>query len=252
MRRLSRYAQLLSGPRRSPLFDRHLAYLLVVIAGALNSVGFVAVGLYTSHMTGMTASAADHLMAGDGGLVIAAVSGIASFVLGAMVCTVVFSWGRRRRMSSRYALVLALEGMLMLIIGLLAGRFEGPETEVVLVIPLCFTMGLQNALITRIRDFPVRTTHVTGMITDLAAELGRLVCRDDGPDTRADREKLGVLSLLVALFFLGGIIGTLGYWWLGFGALVVGAVLILAAALPPILRDLRRRRVPAVRARVGA
>ena len=63
----------------------------------------------------------------------------------------------------------------MLVTGLLAGRFEGPETELVLVAPLCFTMGLQNALITKIRDFPVRTTHVTGMVTDIAVELGRIL-----------------------------------------------------------------------------
>lgn len=253
-RQISRYAHLLSGPRRTPLFDRHLAYLLVVIAGALNTVGFVAVGLYTSHMTGMTASGADHLMTGDWRLVQAAALAVASFIVGAIVCTLVFTWGRRRRLSSRYANVLALEGVLMLVTGLLAGRFEGPETELVLVAPLCFTMGLQNALITRIRDFPVRTTHVTGMVTDIAVELGRLLYRSRGAaPVRGDREKLGVLSTLVGLFFLGGIVGTMGYWWMGFGVLIFGAVLILAASLPPILRDfVGRGTAPARRTRVTA
>ncbi|EME36639.1 MULTISPECIES: YoaK family protein [Kocuria] len=237
-RQIYRYAQLLSGPRRTPLFDRHLAYLLVVIAGALNSVGFVAVGLYTSHMTGMTASAADHFMTGDWRLVLAAALAVSSFIVGAIMCTVVFTWGRRRRLSSRYANVLALEGVLMLVTGLLAGRFEGPETELVLVAPLCFTMGLQNALITKIRDFPVRTTHVTGMVTDIAVELGRILYRSrDAAPVRGDREKLRVLTVLVGLFFLGGIVGTLGYWGMGFGALVFGAALILTASLPPIARD---------------
>ena len=110
-------------------------------------------------------------------LVLAAALAVSSFIVGAIMCTVVFTWGRRRRLSSRYANVLALEGVLMLVTGLLAGRFEGPETELVLVAPLCFTMGLQNALITKIRDFPVRTTHVTGMVTDIAVELGRILYR---------------------------------------------------------------------------
>jgi uncharacterized membrane protein YoaK (UPF0700 family) len=235
---LPRYAHLLSGPRRTPLFDRHMAYLLVVIAGALNSVGFVAVGMYTAHMTGMTASAADHVTTGNWGMVFAGVLSILSFVLGAMACTVLFTWGRRRRLSSRYANILALEGILILLIGLFAGTVEGPWYEELLVAPLCFTMGLQNALITKIRDFPVRTTHVTGMVTDIAVELGRLAYRpgSEAPVT-ADREKLGVLSSLVGLFFLGGIIGTIGYSWLGFGSLIFGAGLILLTSLPPVLRD---------------
>lgn len=252
---LHRYAHLLSGPRRTPLADRHMAYLLVVIAGALNSVGFVAVGLYTSHMTGMTASAADHLTAGDWGMVAAGALGLASFVLGAVTCAVLFAWGRRRRLSSRYANVLVLEGLLILGIGLFAGTVEGPWYEEVLVAPLCFTMGLQNALITRIRDFPVRTSHVTGMVTDIAVELGKLAYpgragnREDAMGETADRDKIGVLGALVGLFFLGGVIGTVGHALLGFGSLVFGALLILMAALPPVVRDLRGRSQTARRRR---
>jgi uncharacterized membrane protein YoaK (UPF0700 family) len=253
MTRLLRYAHLLSGPRRTPLFDRHLAYLLVLIAGALNAVGFVAVGMYTSHMTGMVADLAAHAVALDVGLVLAGIMAICSFVLGAVVSTVLYTWGSRQRLSSRYANVLVIEGFLMLVIGLLAGFADERHFERLLVVPLCFTMGLQNALITKIRDFPVRTTHVTGMITDLGVELGRLFYFSRGPEAgrvRADREKLTVLSTLVGLFFVGGLIGASAYWVMGFQTLLVGAVLILLAALPPSIRDLtgrsrKRQPVPA-------
>lgn len=241
-RQIYRYAQLLSGPRRTPLFDRHLAYLLVVIAGALNSVGFVAVGLYTSHMTGMTASGADHFMTGDWRLVLAAALAVSSFIVGAIMCTVVFTWGRRRRLSSRYANVLALEGVLMLVTGLLAGRFEGPETELVLVAPLCFTMGLQNALITRIGAWPIRTTHVTGMVTDIGVELGKILYRN-GPGAAApvvgEPRRVGLLALLVALFFLGGVAGAAGYLWLGFEVVIPVAGVLLLIAHRPLIQDLQ-------------
>ncbi|MCP3426880.1 DUF1275 domain-containing protein [Rothia sp. AR01] len=239
--RVYRYAHLLSGPRRTPLFDRHLAYLLVLIAGALNAVGFVAVGMYTSHMTGMFADLAANTLAFDVGLIVAGVLAICSFVLGAVSSTVLFTWGSRHRLASRYANVLVIEGFLMLFIGLLAGTADQQHYERLLVIPLCFTMGLQNALITKIRDFPVRTTHVTGMITDLGVELGRLLYFSRKPGAcrvRADREKLTVLSTLIGLFLVGGMIGGSAYWLLGFKTLLVGAVLILLAALPPSVRDL--------------
>ncbi|MEX5257431.1 DUF1275 family protein [Kocuria arenosa] len=59
------YLSRVSGPRRSPRYDLHLACLLIFVAGMLNSAGFVAVALYTSHMTGLTATMADHLVDGD-------------------------------------------------------------------------------------------------------------------------------------------------------------------------------------------
>jgi len=37
---------------------------------------------------------------------------------------------------------------------------------------LCFIMGLQNAVITKISHAEIRTTHVTGLVTDVGIELG--------------------------------------------------------------------------------
>ena len=39
---------------------------------------------------------------------------------------------------------------------------------------LLFAMGLQNSLVTRISDAVVRTTHLTGLFTDLGIELSQL------------------------------------------------------------------------------
>ncbi len=116
----------------------------------LNSVGFVAVAFYTSHMTGVGAQVADHLVLGDYYLVGIGLLSIASFVTGAMACAVIFNWGRRRGLRSRYANVLLVEGTLMLVFGLLAEELTVSWRELVFVPVLCFTMGLQNAIITKI------------------------------------------------------------------------------------------------------
>ena len=49
----------LCAPERTVRRNTHLALVLTAIAGILNSVGFVAVATYTSHMTGIVASMAD-------------------------------------------------------------------------------------------------------------------------------------------------------------------------------------------------
>jgi uncharacterized membrane protein YoaK (UPF0700 family) len=239
------WLQAVSGHRRTPERNRHLANLLALIAGVLNSVGFVAVGVYTSHMTGLTASVADHLVLGGSALVAVGAAAIVSFVAGAMACAVVFNWARRRHLRSMYANVLLLEALLILVFGALADLLTWSHRNWLFVTVLCFTMGLQNAIITKISQAQIRTTHLTGMVTDIGIELGKLSFRSRRADlepVHADLHKLRMLSALVVLFFVGGILGAAGYLAAGFSVLLAPAVVLLVAAAPPLVDDLRRGR----------
>lgn len=233
----------LTGAERSTLRNTQLASLLALLAGVLNSVGFVAVSAYTSHMTGLTATVADSLVLGFDDLAWLAVVALVTFVLGAMTCALVFNWGRRRGLHGRYANVLVLEALLILAFGLLAEGLHVSNRAYIFIGVLGFTMGLQNAIITKLSGAQIRTTHVTGMITDIGIELGKLAYRERTADlspVTADARKLGVLVLLVTLFFVGGILGALGYLRFGFPVVVPMAVLLLVLAAPPVLRDVRR------------
>jgi uncharacterized membrane protein YoaK (UPF0700 family) len=196
-------------------------------------------------MTGLTATMADHVVDRDVELLSLGAVGLGSFVAGGIWCVLLFTWGRRRGLGCRFANVVAFEGLLILAFGLTAEAFAREHRDLLSVGVLCFTMGLQNALITKVADVPVRTTHVTGMITDIAIELGKLLYpnRTPGPEpVRADPERLRILSTLVGLFFLGGVAGTLGYLTVGFAFLVPLALLLLVVAYRPVARDLARRR----------
>jgi len=231
-----------AGATRTPRRNRHLANLLAFIAGTLNSVGFVAVSVYTSHMTGLTASVADHIVLRSWGLVRIGLIAIAAFVLGAAACAVLFNWGRRRHHEARYATVLVVEAVLILAFGALADQLTWRHRDLVSVAVLCFTMGLQNAIITKISAAQIRTTHVTGMVTDIGIELGKLAYRSrlaGQPPVTADLPKLGMLAGLVALFFVGGIAGAAGYLAMGFPVLVAPALVLLVVAAPPLVADAR-------------
>ncbi|KQY56286.1 MULTISPECIES: YoaK family protein [unclassified Nocardioides] len=234
----------LTGSERTTVRNVQLASLLALLAGMLNSVGFVAVSAYTSHMTGLTATVADSLVVGFDELAWLAVVALAAFVVGAMTCAVVFNWGRRRDLRGRYANVLVIEALLVLAFGLLAEQLHGPHRAFVFISVLGFTMGLQNAIITKLSGAQIRTTHVTGMITDIGIEIGKAAYRERTPGlppVTADARKLGVLVLLVALFFMGGVLGALGYLRFGFPVVVPMALVLLVVASPPVLQDLRRR-----------
>lgn len=241
------YGRSLTGANRSERGNAHLAFVMAVVAGALNAVGFVAVAIYTSHMTGMTAQVSDHVAAGEWRLILPPGTAIVSFVLGAASTAILFNWMRRRETSGRFAVVLLLEALLILLFGLLANSLDAAGAELLIIAILGYVMGLQNALITKVSGARIRTTHVTGMVTDIGIELGKAAYRNRRPNTPPvthDRDKLRLLVAMVSLFATGGVIGALGYTWIGYPTVIPFAVVLMAAALLPVVDDLRRARRP--------
>jgi len=103
-------------------------------------------------------------------------------------------------------------------------------------------MGLQNAIITKISNAEIRTTHVTGMITDIGIELGRAFYWNRSPSlspVRSDRQHLLLLSILVSLFFIGGALGATAFPHIGFLILLPVAALLAIFTILPITTDLR-------------
>jgi uncharacterized membrane protein YoaK (UPF0700 family) len=209
------YARRLTGHRRTTVANRHLGFALAFVAGATNAGGFLAVHQYTSHMTGIVSAMADNLALGAFGFVSAGVGALLSFLMGAACTAVIVNYARRRQMHSEYALPL-------------------------LFMLLCFIMGLQNALITKISRSEIRTTHITGIVTDIGIELGKLFYWNmsrtvERRKVEADRGRLKLLSLLVACFFLGGLVGAIGFKRIGYFSTVPLAFLLsLLAIVPPI------------------
>ena len=110
---------------------------------------------------------------------------------------------------------------------------------------LCYVMGLQNALVTKISNAEIRTTHVTGLVTDLGIELGRMVywnrtVQAAAPLVRANRAKLRVLASLIAAFALGGVVGAMGFKYVGYVSTVPLALLLLVVSAAPLFRRLPR------------
>ncbi|MGX6998480.1 YoaK family protein [Caballeronia sp. KNU42] len=233
-------------PQRTDQNNRRLGRWLAFIAGAANAGGFLAVGQYTSHMSGIVSALGDNLAVGDFGLVIAGLSSLAAFTTGAATSAILINWGRRRRAQSEYALPLMLEAVLLLVFGLLGSNLENNRF---LFVPatvglLCYVMGLQNAIITKISKAEIRTTHLTGIVTDIGIELGKLFywnVSESGPGVtavRADRSRLRLLASLLGMFFIGGLAGALGFKYVGFISTLPLSAMLVVLAVVPLLDDL--------------
>ena len=242
---LAVYLRRLLGSRRTRSGNRQLGLILAGVAGAINAGGFLAVQQYTSHMTGIVSSMADNLVLGAYSLVLSGLGGLLCFLLGAICSAMLVHYARRRRRHSEFALPLLLEALLLLGFGLLGARLSSIEGLFVplTVMLLCFIMGLQNALITKLSRAEIRTTHITGIVTDIGIELGKLLYWNRHGEqfgrVQVDRQRLQVLSLLALYFFMGGIAGAFGFNRLGYVSTLPLALLLISLALVPMLDDLR-------------
>jgi uncharacterized membrane protein YoaK (UPF0700 family) len=232
--------------QRSPEANLRLGLVLSFVAGATNAGGFLAVGRYTSHMTGIVSSIADDLILGQLGLALAGITCLMAFVLGAMCTAIMVNWGLRQHLHSSYSLPLMLESFALLVFGLFGAAItaHSPIFMPMTVVLLCFIMGLQNAVITKISKAEIRTTHITGLVTDMGIELGKMlyINRLQGSTpVQVNRDRLRVQGTLVAGFLTGGLLGAWGFKYMGYVTTVPLAALLWVLGLRPLLDDWRQR-----------
>ncbi len=97
---------------------RRLGCSLVAVAGAVNAVGFLAVGYYSANMTGNVSTLATTLYAGHVGLLMSCIGLIGAFVVGAVLPILLVNTRRRWVLSFVYAWSILLEACLLGILAL--------------------------------------------------------------------------------------------------------------------------------------
>ncbi|MEZ0230227.1 MAG: YoaK family protein [Planctomycetota bacterium] len=211
--------------------------MLCTVAGALNAGGFFAVGIYTSHVTGHWSRVGDELALGHYGVAAGFAALVLVFLLGAMTSALFIQADLGARNRIRYTKPLVLELLLVVVFALVGSRYDGPKHQLApyLTAVLSFAMGLQNALVTTASGAVVRTTHMTGVTTDLGIELVRLgfLVRDGkGALVRVQSHRALLHVLMLVSFGVGGAGGALAFLAWGYlGALPVILVLAVLVAI---------------------
>ncbi len=235
---------LLKGKRRTMNANIMLGRSLAFVAGAINAGGFLVVQHYTSHMTGVLSLVADSVVLNAWHTAIVLLAYVGCFIVGSVTTTVLILWAKERKLHCRYAFPLAIEAVLLLCFGIMGSVYMQGVVALLswLVALLCYLMGLQNAVITKISSATIRTTHMTGMVTDIGIALGRLLYtnKTTNPHYRAEnREKLLLHLSVVLMFLTGGITGAYGFKHMGFLAVLPLSFYLLWLSFVPIGRDIR-------------
>jgi uncharacterized membrane protein YoaK (UPF0700 family) len=172
---------------------------------------------------------------------------LCSFIIGSATTAIIVNWGQRKHIHSQFALPLLVEAFLLLCFGILGASLNSyiPLTVPAIALMLCFVMGLQNAIITKVSRAEIRTTHMTGVVTDMGIELGKLFYWNKSEKAnktghvRANIEKLKAHALILTMFLVGGIVGALSFKRVGYGSVIPLSLVLVTIAGLQIYRDIR-------------
>lgn len=228
---------------------RLLGYVMAFIGGAINAGGFFAVARYTSHMSGELARMADNIYLQDWRVVLVSGLMVISFIMGA--CHAAFSilWAKYARFRSSYALTLWVEALYMLLFGGMAAALSTYPTMLpvtLTVLLMCFIMGMHNTVMTMLSGGVIRSTHMTGFVTDIGIEVAKwLFASMQAKRFTLHSVQVSKLKLCVGLvvsFVLGGILGAWGFHQIQYRFVWPLSLLLLLIGLSSIVYEVRLRK----------
>ena len=163
------------GPGRSDRENRALAGYLAFVGGFVNSAGFVLIGSFTSHVTGNVGRFANDVSSGQYDAAATVLPMILAFFGGAFLASMMIESNFFGTASNAYGVALLTEAALLVLFTAVARLTRMPHPRVLDLEAaiLCAAMGMQNSLVTRLSGAVVRTTHLTGVFTDLGIEAAR-------------------------------------------------------------------------------
>jgi uncharacterized membrane protein YoaK (UPF0700 family) len=244
------------GPGRSDRQNRIVAGYLAFVGGFVNSTGYVLIGSFTSHVTGNVGRLANDLAYRQYDAAATALPLVVAFFGGAFLASMAIESDFFGRTANAYAVALLGESTLLLLFTAISPFTAAahPRVQDAEAALLCGAMGMQNSLVTRLSGAVVRTTHLTGVVTDLGIETARwfrwwrgslsqavgikLSFGKNSPE-RPSMLKVGLLGTIAATFTLGAVAGALVVVRLRHAAMVLPSIAVLACAAYALLSGRR-------------
>ena len=194
------------GKRRTFSHNLRLASTLSFIAGIVNIAGVLSVKTLTTNVTGHFAYFAEEVSLKNYSKAVTFIIFIFFFLLGAFVSNFLVEIVALRKPGIAHAVPMFLEVILLSVVGL--NKNYNPEY---IAYALLFAMGLQNALVTKISQSTVRTTHLTGLFTDLGIELSQLFFYKKPVELKRLSINIFLRLSIIVFFFIGCVLGGLFY-----------------------------------------
>ena len=212
------------GRRRTFYHNLRLASTLSFVAGLVNIVGVLSVATLTTNVTGHFAFLAEEVSLKNYTKAITYIFYVLFFLFGAFTCNFLVELVSIKKPRISHALPMFIEILILTTIG-----FSTDFNPLYIAYALLFTMGLQNALVTNISQSVVRTTHLTGLFTDLGINLSQLFFTKKENDMKRLSRSIYLRISIILFFFIGGVLGGLLFVSFQLKVLFLAVVLLIIA-----------------------
>lgn len=217
--------------RKLPAWIETGAFLLAFVAGVINVVGLLSFQHQSvSHLTGSASLFSLKLAQGQWQQVWHLCGVMFYFFIGALLSGLIIQ-NATLRLGKRYGAALALESLFLLIALqlLLTGSNSGDFWA-------SAACGLQNAMVSTYSGAVIRTTHITGTVTDLGSYLGQRL-----RGIHVESRRFVLYLILLSGFISGGLVGAYSFLHIGYHALYVAIILTALLSLTYWLYWLQQR-----------
>ena len=218
------------GKSRTFKHNLRIATVLSFVAGIVNVTGFLAIQQLTTNVTGHFALFIfdfERFEFWKGAIYFLF---IFSFLFGSFTSSFLIERYRETRRLNVFVIPTILEAAILVGVTLFY-NITGVSYPGVIACSLLFAMGLQNSFVTKISNAVVRTTHLTGLFTDLGIELSQLFFRKSHPNIDKIKSNIKLRVFIISFFFFGGMTAGFFYSRVGWGAntLIMAAVILLGS-----------------------
>jgi uncharacterized membrane protein YoaK (UPF0700 family) len=217
------------GKIRTFKHNLQIAIILSFVAGLVNVCGYLAFRQLTTNVTGHFALFINDVADFNFWKGTVYFLYIFSFFLGSFISSFLIEFFKENKRLNVYVLPTILESLILIAIGLF-GNFVQMNYPDLIICSLLFAMGLQNSFVTKISNAVVRTTHLTGLFTDLGIEISQLFFIKLHPNVTKLKTNIKLRIYIIIFFFIGGLVGGYLYSRVGLklNTLVLGALILVS------------------------
>lgn len=204
-----------------------LGGLTAFSAGMVNVSSLIIFFAFTSNVTGHYAILAEEIAKGNWYQAMVVFGWIFLFFYGNFIANFCVISIKKNNFLA-HGLPLVFEMVCLLAVGFY-GEFRYQETLLeteVLIGVMLLAMGLQNGLTASISNFAVKTTHLTGLTTDLGILVSMFTQKKYRED-RVLRLRFNLLVVIAVTYLVGGVIAGIIYFHIGFKVFFIVVLFLL-------------------------
>ncbi len=225
------------GKNRTFIHNLRLATLLSFVAGIVNITGVLAIKTLTTNVTGHFAYFAEEVMRQDFSAAITFFVFTIFFLIGSFTSNFLSELISKTNPNFSHVIPISLEIIVLFGVGIFGmesdlSSFDGKW----IAFAMLFAMGIQNSLVTKISQSTVRTTHLTGLFTDLGIELSQLFFYKKPEETKRLKTSIYLRLSIISFFFVGCFSGGFLYSYIKMKTLLVSVFFLLIALMYDYMR----------------